>query len=173
MASLRLPRHLRKKLKKPLGHLIPSVNELEINSKTIICIGDKTSEEILKKGIKPKLCVYDGKIKRKSIEIPDVIKKFDAKKIEIKNPPGSLTEESFNAVNLALKSESNFKIKVDGEEDLIALAAIDLAPLNSLVLYGQPDEGVVVVPADNKNKIKVKGILKEMKSEENEDRDNK
>ncbi|RLI88562.1 MAG: DUF359 domain-containing protein [Candidatus Altiarchaeales archaeon] len=170
MASLRLPKHLRKKLKKPLGHLISSIDELEIDSETIICVGDKTSEEVLKRGIKPKICVYDGKIKRRGIKIPAVIKKFAAKEIEIKNPPGSLTEESFNAVDFALKSESNFKIKVDGEEDLITLVVIDLAPLNSLVLYGQPDEGVVVVPADNKNKIKVRNMLKEM---ENEDRDNK
>ncbi|RLI90544.1 MAG: DUF359 domain-containing protein [Candidatus Altiarchaeales archaeon] len=170
MASLRLPKHLRKKLKKPFGHLISSIDELEIESEIIICVGDKTSEEALKRGIKPKICVYDGKIKRKDIKIPLVIKNFAAKEIEIKNPPGSLTDESFDAVNLALKSESNFKIKVDGEEDLITLAVIDLAPLNSLVLYGQPDEGVVVVRVDNKNKIKVRSILKEMKDE---DRDNK
>ncbi len=170
MASLRLPKHLRKKLKKPFGHLISDVNKLEINSETIICIGDKTSEEILKKGIKPKICVYDGKIKRKRIQIPDIIKKFDAKKIEIKNPPGSLTEEAFDAINFALKGESSFKIWVDGEEDLITLAAIALAPLDSLVLYGQPSEGVVVVRVDNKNKLKINGILKEM---ENEDRDSK
>lgn len=168
MASFRLPEHLRKKLKKPLGDLVSDVDEVEINSNTIICVGDKTTEEILKKGINPKICVYDGKIKRKSIKIPDVIKKFNAKMMEIKNPPGNLTEEGFNAIEFALKSDSNFKIKVDGEEDLITLAAITLAPMDSLVLYGQPDEGVVVVKVDSGSKLKVKNILNEM---ENEGRD--
>ncbi len=170
MASLRLPTHLRKKLKKPFGNLIPDVNDLEIETEIVICVGDKTSEEILGRGIKPKICVYDGMIKREKIQIPDVIKKFKAEDIEIKNPPGTLTKEAFDAFKSAFKSKLNFKIKVDGEEDLTTLAAIDVAPVGSIVIYGQPNEGVVVVRVDNKNKIRVKNILDEM---ENGDRDSK
>jgi uncharacterized protein (UPF0218 family) len=167
MVSLELPEHLRNRLKRPFGRLISDVNELEIDSETVITIGDKTSDEVLRRGIKPKICVYDGRIKRKKIQIPDMIKEFDAEDIEVKNPPGGLTQEVFNAIELALKGRSNFKIRVDGEEDLIAIAAIALAPLGSLVLYGQPDEGLVVVRVDNKNKLEVKSIIEEM---ENEDR---
>ena len=46
-----------------------------------------------------------------------------------------------------MKDESTI-IVVDGEEDLLALPAIALAPLTSVILYGQPDEGLVIVKVD-------------------------
>ena len=56
----------------------------------------------------------------------------------------------------------NFKIIVDGEEDLAALAAIKTAPENSIVFYGQPGEGLVKVCVDEKIKEEVQGIIKRM-----------
>ena len=44
---------------------------------------------------------------------------------------------------------------VDGEEDLLALPSILFAPLNAYVLYGQPNEGIVVVSVTESLKIKV------------------
>jgi Uncharacterized protein conserved in archaea len=52
-------------------------------------------------------------------------------------------------------------IIVDGEEDLAALSAIFLAPENTKVIYGMPDEGVVVVDSSD-SKEKVKKLLKKM-----------
>ncbi|MBN2015004.1 MAG: DUF359 domain-containing protein [Candidatus Altiarchaeota archaeon] len=166
MAFLGLPAHLRRKLKKPLGNLLADVSEVDIRSDTlIICVGDKTTEEILKRGFRPKICVYDGKIKRKGIQIPEIIEKYDAEKIRLNNPPGSLNIEVFNAIDNALKSKKGFKIRIDGEEDLITLAAIDRAPIDSLVFYGQPGEGVVAVRVDEEKKKKVKEILEAMQNE--------
>lgn len=161
--DLRLPPHLRKKLKKPFGNLVSSVDELDIESEIIVSVGDKITENLLKAGIEPKVCVYDGKIMRKPVHIPDVIKNFDREEIRIKNPAGSLTKEAFTAIGDALKSKSATKIRVDGEEDLIALIAINLAPEGSVVLYGQPGEGVVVVEVDERKKAYIRDILEGMR----------
>lgn len=46
-------------------------------------------------------------------------------------------------------------ILVDGEEDLAVLPCILTAPSGSLVLYGQPGEGLVVCEVDKViNKVK-------------------
>jgi hypothetical protein len=168
--NLILSKNLRKKLKKPLGKLITNVDNANVlkihnNKKIIICVGDKTSEQVLQWGIKPKICVYDGKVMRKEIGILEIIKKFDAKTIHVKNPRGKLTQEVFRAIKKGLIAKENVKIYVDGEEDLVTLAAIHLSPLNSFVLYGQPGEGLVAVNVDDTIKRKVKNILKEMGKE--------
>ena len=49
---------------------------------------------------------------------------------------------------------------VNGEEDLLTLPAILFAPLNSLVLYGHWQYGIIVVEVDEKIKEKVRKILK-------------
>ena len=99
---------------------------------------------------------------RKNIKIPEIIKDFQANEIRVKNPAGYITGGLYGAIDKALKSDGKFKIFVDGEEDLAALAAIDLAPIGSLVIYGQPGEGMVLVNVDKKSKEFVAGILKEM-----------
>jgi uncharacterized protein (UPF0218 family) len=48
---------------------------------------------------------------------------------------------------------------VDGEEDLLALPIFALARDQSVVLYGQPLEGIVVVKIDNKLKEKAQDLL--------------
>jgi len=48
---------------------------------------------------------------------------------------------------------------IDGEEDLLTLPAILLAPLSSLVLYGQWDRGAVMVEVTEEMKNQVKKLL--------------
>ncbi|OYT53648.1 MAG: hypothetical protein B6U72_05135 [Candidatus Altiarchaeales archaeon ex4484_2] len=159
---LRLPSSLRRELKKPFGRVLGDVRELDAESDIIICVGDRVSVDVLEAGLKPRVIVYDCRIKRESIELPSSIKKHKAKLVEVKNPPGSLTPEAFNALERALDSGLEYKIFVDGEEDLVALAAIKLAPLGSLVVYGQPGEGLVAVEVDGVMKEKVNKIMEQM-----------
>jgi hypothetical protein len=53
-------------------------------------------------------------------------------------------------------------VAVKGEEDLLALPVIALAPVSALVFYGQPGEGIVVVRADAESKSRIKAILAEI-----------
>ena len=169
MPMLKLTENLRKILKKPLGELT-SFDEITKKIKTInkivICVGDKTCELALKNKIKVKICVYDSKISRKKIQIPDIVKNFKARKYYIKNPPGHLNLKSLDLISLGLEAKNNVKIIVDGEEDLIALAAIAAAPKDSIILYGQPNEGLVMIEVDDKIKAEAGNILEQMEETE-------
>jgi uncharacterized protein (UPF0218 family) len=166
MAYLRLPERLRDELKKPTGIIAKDISELGIKpDDIIITIGDRVTEDALLGGFIPKICVYDNRIERRSVPVSKKITDLPAEKIMIKNPQGSLNEEVFGILRKALSSKKNIKIEVDGEEDLIAVAAMDVAPIGAVVLYGQPGEGVVCVRIDKKTKEMIKGIIKEMQNE--------
>jgi uncharacterized protein (UPF0218 family) len=53
-------------------------------------------------------------------------------------------------------------VLVEGEEDLLTLVAVLKAPENSLVVYGQPHEGIVAVRVDKTTKEKVRQIVETM-----------
>jgi uncharacterized protein (UPF0218 family) len=101
-------------------------------------------------------------IQRKAVELPEEIKKFKAFEISVENQPGGISREALKAVEKALKSKGEFKIKVNGEEDLLTLPAVKYAPLGSIVLYGQPNEGLVGVEVNEANKKKIEAMLREM-----------
>jgi uncharacterized protein (UPF0218 family) len=84
--------------------------------------------------------------------------------LQIKNPPGIITDELWDAIKTVFKNLKNGPvcIEVDGEEDLASLAAIYLAPGGVTVIYGLPNKGVVVVKATTAHKQKVKEVLDRM-----------
>jgi len=161
---------LRRKLKKPLGMLIRgSFSETmkkfrdvakKENSPRIISVGDTVSKNLVTHKIFPQLSIVDNKVMRKNIE--PVLLEVD-QTLRVKNPPGTITEEAVTAVQEALKCNYRVKIVVDGEEDLLTLIAVLFAPEDSLIVYGQPHEGVVVVKATHEKKAEVTEILKAMK----------
>ena len=65
--------------------------------------------------------------------------------LKVKNPPATLTKELIDQIRDSLAGEERVKIVVEGEEDLATLPAILYAPPDSVVVYGQPDEGSVLV----------------------------
>jgi len=163
-----LPDDLRDTLKEPLGHLVDEQELLKLLSheKYIVSVGDLITFTLLNNEVKPQICIVDYILKRKEydLEMKKKIKDFDAKQIKVKNPPGTITDELWNAIELAYKKrdEGPFRIEVDGEEDLAALAAIYMAPSYVTVIYGLPNKGVVVVEATTAHKLKVKEILDRM-----------
>ncbi|MBI3954917.1 GTP-dependent dephospho-CoA kinase family protein, partial [Candidatus Gottesmanbacteria bacterium] len=82
----------------------------------------------------------------------------------VRNPAGSITISLVNSVSKAMKNlVSTGKqqiIKVEGEEDLAGVPAILLSPLGSLILYGQPGEGIVVVEVTEEKKQQLLNILR-------------
>jgi GTP-dependent dephospho-CoA kinase len=151
-------------LKKPFGKLYPDIDTITpfVAGKKVIAIGDKVTGSAITKGIKPQVCVYDGRTKRRKIAVPDSIIKYDARAVSVKNPAGQITDEAFQALKEAFTTATRTKIFVSGEEDLLTVAAISLAPLGACVIYGQPDEGVVLVEVNAKTKDLVEKILAEM-----------
>jgi GTP-dependent dephospho-CoA kinase len=159
-----LPENLRAGLKKPFGKLYPDIDAITplVIGKSVIAVGDKVTDGVITKGITPWICIYDGRTKRKKIAIPDSIKRYDAKAVFVKNPAGQISDEAFQALKEAFTADAKTKIFVSGEEDLLTLAAISLAPAGTYVIYGQPDEGVVLVEVNAKTKDLVEKILVEM-----------
>ncbi len=169
--TLTLTLALRKELKNPLGNLIKGTHEetmkelaklvLKEKSKCIITVGDVVSKNILGQGIHPKIVIVDNKVMReKSQPVMTAI----TKKIRVQNPAGTLTPETWLVVKQALRQKQPTHVIVEGEEDLLTLVAILEAPENSLVVYGQPNEGIVAVKVNRKTKRKVEEIIDAMES---------
>jgi uncharacterized protein (UPF0218 family) len=60
------------------------------------------------------------------------------------NPAGVLTPSLCQALQDALIAEESVLLEVEGEEDLAPLIIHCLAPIGTVVLYGQPRKGVVM-----------------------------
>ena len=160
---------LRVKLKQPLGTLVRGsftetmkrFSEMVDREKppVIVSVGDTVSKNLAINGFAPQLSIVDNKCMRKSTR---PFQLTVDKTVYVKNPQGTITDESMTAIRDALKSNQHVKMVVDGEEDLLTLIAVAYAPENSLVIYGQPYEGVVVVKVTADKKAEISGILKDM-----------
>jgi len=164
---LQLPDDLRDQLKTPLGNLINDndpnkeniINQISAES-IIITVGDRTTENILQLGLKPQIQIIDCLEKRnqRTAPIDDTVNT----KLSCRNPPGEITEESIQVIKKAFSSEPPVRIVVDGEEDLLVMPVCISAPENSVVMYGQPNEGLVIVQITPKIRAKVQKILDSM-----------
>ena len=162
---------LQAKFKEPFGMLIrgtfsETMRKLEIIIKSekppkIISVGDTVSRNLHTHKMNPQLSITDNKRMRKKVK-PVVLETKSV--MHVKNPQGTITEEALAAVQKALESNKQIHIIVDGEEDLLTLIAVLNAPEKSLVVYGQPHEGIVVVKVTAKKKAEAMEILKAMKT---------
>jgi uncharacterized protein (UPF0218 family) len=114
---------------------------------------------MLKQGVSPQVIIVDNKVMRENSE---PIKTTIKKKISVKNPAGTLTPETWRVMKEALEHKQRTQVLVEGEEDLLTLVAVLEAPENSLVVYGQPHEGVVAVKVNKKTKERVQQIVEAM-----------
>ena len=164
---MQLPDDLRDQLKNPLGNLISDNDPNKENiikkfsaESTIITVGDRTTENILQLGLKPQVQIIDGLEKRNQrIVLTDDTVNTN---LSCKNPPGEITEESIQVIQKAFSCESPVRITVDGEEDLLVIPVCIHAPENSIVMYGQPNEGLVIIRVTPEIKAKVQKILDSM-----------
>jgi uncharacterized protein (UPF0218 family) len=152
-----LPKTLRSKLKKPWGKVFEG-KKTEVlkkfnkflknkNPKKIITVGDFCSTNL-----SSKIKIFDGKIKRRKI------KKVLPYSLKCKNPKGTIQKEVWEIIKKAIKEEKN--VFVEGEEDLLVIPSVLLAPKNSLVIYGFPGRGICVILVNEKTKKKIKNLLK-------------
>ena len=176
MSTLILPDELRSLLKDPLGKLckgdglecVEAMRSELLAAKKVVAVGDMTAFYLLKAAIVPDLAVVDNKTKR--MPVPDhVVESLDHdsyKTVEVKNPAATLTGELIDQIKAALNGFERVKIIVVGEEDLATLPAILYAPAGSAVVYGQPDEGSVLVKVTADKKRQIEDLMKRMIVEE-------
>ncbi len=124
----------------------------------VIAVGDVTCATLEKQGVIPKVRIVDGITKRGEYE-----HHFAGERVyHVYNPPAVLYPEVWSTISTAIKNEKNSLIVVDGEEDLMGFPAVLLAPEGSVMIYGQPDVGIVWVPVTNENRILARKLLENM-----------
>jgi len=171
-----LPKELRKELRKIHGELYPGdgvetarniINDLKAPAK-IITVGDIITFNLLSAGVVPNISFVDDRTKRSPVsnEVTDGTKHPHFKTITVENPPGTITEELLQEVAKAMMSENPLRIFVKGEEDLAALPSIAMAPLSSVVIYGLPEEGAVLVRVTENKRKEIQSLLDRMKCKE-------
>jgi hypothetical protein len=164
---VRLPEELRDKLKIPLGTLLleKDTNKENVlkkisNVSYIITVGDATTEKMLSFGIVPSLQIVDALEKRAKREPPTSAQIIT--NISCDNPAGEITENSIDQIKKAFKSKPPVQIMINGEEDLLVIPVCIFAPENSVVMYGQPNEGLVIVHINEEIRHKAQTILNSM-----------
>jgi len=171
-----LPDELRAELRKVYGELytgdgIEAAKQIirDLNTYTkIISVGDIVTYNLLSAGLVPDISFVDDRTKRGPTpdRITKVTRNARFKTITVENPPGVITEELLQGTAKAMSSEKPIQIFVKGEEDLAALPAIAMAPLSSVVIYGLPDKGAVLVRVTESKKREVQSLLDRMKCKE-------
>ena len=162
-----LQKELRGELKEPLGPVYTDTDALLADAgDPIICVGDIVTYHLLEGGRRPDVALVDGKTKRERVEreILDAIDGFDRQR-EVENPPATLTAELLDVLVDAIDSDGSTVITVEGEEDLAALPAIVAAPDGASVVYGQPDEGMVLVTVDEALRKECRDLLERMEGD--------
>ncbi|AET32752.1 DUF359 domain-containing protein [Pyrobaculum ferrireducens] len=109
----------------------------------IYTVGDVVTRNFLSQGLVPTSVAIDEKTRRGvKVEQLNLFKRV----IRVVNPPGYITEEAWAAVEEAVGG--GVVIKVEGEEDMLSLAFIKLAPPRSIVAYGHYMGALIAVPVD-------------------------
>ncbi|MCX9014376.1 MAG: GTP-dependent dephospho-CoA kinase family protein [Candidatus Methanoperedens sp.] len=168
-----LPDELRGELRKPYGELYSGngidvtrqiINALDAPAK-IIAVGDIVTFNLLSAGVIPDISFVDGRTKRSpaSDTIMKGTKHPRFKTVTVNNPAGLITVELLEEISKSMESDMPVRIFVDGEEDLAALPAITMSPVSSVIIYGLPDEGAVLVRVTEEKKKEIQSLLDKMK----------
>ena len=173
--AVHLPTSLDAELKEPMGTLYPgpedspevaiqaAVDSIPSSSPCLIAVGDVTVNALLESGWVPDLGVVDGQTKRMPWDGEIDTTSFVGH-ISCENPAGQLTPDLLQCADLALDfalSEGGGPVllEVEGEEDLAPIMIHLLAPLGTVVLYGQPSAGVVLRVTDESTKARCRALL--------------
>ncbi|HEX9915902.1 MAG TPA: GTP-dependent dephospho-CoA kinase family protein [Candidatus Bathyarchaeia archaeon] len=145
-----MPIERRLDLKSPLGVLLRApVSENVVALSRLLeaeeppmwaTVGDYVTANILKAGLHPDIAVVDHRVMREDVEHIEL-----GDSVEVVNSPGTLSAEAQRALSEAISFNKRLGVVVEGEEDLLVLPLMAWMPVGSVVVYGQPREGMVVV----------------------------
>lgn len=160
---MKLPEDKRHLFKRPVGKLFRNSKDAfdylgSIDYEKIITVGDVVSSDFLRNDFEPDMVVVDYSTKRSPADKKDIeiIKNYSVPEINVKNPAGHITEDLWEIIETV---ETPVKIIVDGEEDMATLPVTLTAPNGSVVVYGQPDEGLVIIEVSDEKKEEFENFL--------------
>ncbi len=150
-------------MKTPLGILLPesqadksNIEKYLTKDSYVITVGDRTTEKMIGFDLVPSLQIVDGQEKREKREPP---KLSNATELTVDNPAAEITPQSVAMIKKAFTLQGPVRLFVNGEEDLLVLPACIHAPENAVVLYGQPNQGLVIVRITPEIRNKVQRLL--------------
>jgi len=165
---VKLPDSLRNRFKNPLGILIPEKDANKSNiqkyiskNSYLITVGDRTTEKMIEFGFVPSLQIIDNQEKRVKRDPVKSSTKFT--ELVCTNPAAEITLQSIDMIKKAFTSKTPVRLTIVGEEDLLVIPVCIYAPENSLVMYGQPNEGLVIVNITPEIRNKTQKLLDLMK----------
>ena len=160
---MKLPDSKRDSFKNPLGVLLPEetadkagIEAYLSDDSYIITVGDRTTEKLIEFGIIPLLQIIDGiekREKRESIKLEGTVE------LTVDNPPAEITDSAIEVIKKAFSMTGSVRIMVSGEEDLLVLPVCVYAPENAVVMYGQPNQGLVIVKVTTDIRNKAQKLL--------------
>lgn len=156
---------MRAQLRIPLGKLVNGERFRDEVKGLVdfVTVGDYCTSEALEASAEPKLAVIDMKVERRDDDrMRRHLSSGDTMVVAVPNPPTEITPEVWLALDEAYRRPGRSIIQVDGEEDLVTLPAIAMAPGRYRIAYGLPGEGVVLVEANDESKRRVESILERM-----------
>jgi len=148
-----LPEKMRDDVRKPFGPVYSGSAAIKACAgcaRPLVSVGDQCASDLIDAGLAPDILIFDFKIKR--VEIPQEMKKKLAPHAKtayvVLSAAGTVSDELEIAIVRALE-EGKGAVLVVGEDDLSSLLVMAHAEGGTLV-YGQPNEGAVVVPLGGK-----------------------
>jgi len=121
-----------------------------IGSIPVVLVGDMVTQHFLGHQLPFNYALIDGQTRRQ----PTPFSYPNLKPLTGHNPSGEINPNIAHQI-LAIDylNSANKIYQVDGEEDLLAFVPCLSLPLGSLVLYGQPQIGIVMIELTEKNKL--------------------
>lgn len=143
-----------------------------MDARILVTVGDATTAKLLSFGIVPDLSVVDGKERRTPLDrtkispLAEEIEQGRLSYMECSNNAGSISRNAIATIKDALKVPFPVRIFVYGEEDMLALPLFIMVPDGSVVLYGQPLEGMVIVKVNEDIRRKAQYLLDKIRAHE-------
>lgn len=177
--TLYLPQNKRVYFKKPIAKLLTgmpgNLSWASLKAKKsfkkhhfpfIITVGDIASQTLSLKQLPIDLAIVDSRCQRQAISFnltSHLRKKADFLYLA-KNDPGTISPEATAKIKKSLfkilTSRQAGIVQITGEEDLLVLPSILLAPLQTVIFYGQPKKGLVQIIVTEKTKEKARNLFK-------------
>ena len=162
---------MREELKTPLGRLLRAdvsenvvvLGELleEMEPPCFATVGDYVTLHVVGSGLDPDLTVIDHRVMRHDVD------PFDSGRetVVIGNPAGTIRAEAQRVLWDAITLKKRLGVVVEGEEDLLVLPLMAMMPIGSVIVYGQPREGMVVVTLTEERRRWAKDFMAEMEED--------
>lgn len=113
-----------------------------------VSVGDRTTERLHEFGFVPFLQIIDF-FEKRIPRRPSVWTGEDANLLSAENPAGSISMDALHrlkeSLDLIRNGRKNLVLEINGEEDLLALPVIAFFPVGTVIFYGQPNEGMIIV----------------------------